>query len=88
MTTTVRITAQAKDRLERLREEWGRRTGKRPTLQALIDELARDGERDPGHIIDAAWKPPGAAVLDAYRHLVGDIEAGVADIDDVVYGED
>lgn len=89
MTTTMRVTHETKARLQRLQEEWRRRTGERPTLQHVIDALSVHGEKEPEHIIEDAAQPLSREGFDALHQeleAIGGWTGDAAEIDDVLYG--
>ncbi|MHB8587063.1 MAG: hypothetical protein ACYDDF_14635 [Thermoplasmatota archaeon] len=89
MSTTVRITEQARERLQRLQAGWRRTLGEGPSQQALLDQgLAYLEAHMDEFLAEATWHPLTNAEIRALeKRVIGRFGQLSGDIDSVVYGD-
>ena len=59
-TTTVRVSMEGKQRLDRLQARLVLMTGQAIRKEEVLDRLLAHGERNPGHVFDEMLEPPSA----------------------------
>ena len=92
MATSVKVTDQTKDRLEKLQAEIRLETGRKVTQQELLERIVTDTYESRAEVIDSfrdEFKP--LSDEETERWLSGTVASGVEtdedDIDDILYGE-
>lgn len=90
MTTAVKVTSEAKDRLEELQAEIRLETGTRVTQQELLSRLIDDAYTSRDEIIDefrSELVPLSADEKAVYRErrISSGVETAEGDIDEILY---
>lgn len=87
-TTTIRITARAKQSLERLQAAWAKAHRGKATQQEVAERAFRFLERHPDEFVrEGGWKPLDEAGWRWMESLQSDMgDWSVTDIDEIVYG--